>query len=250
MTDPISQPLSIPRNVMPAFYRTEALFRNIFQEDMDKIVLGGGTVLAMHWNHRISTDLDYFLIEPNVLKAKELISKARKPLLELQAQEKLQGLDDAAYHIKFFIHGTETTIFTTQRIMTDPSTHHEKQSGLKLENIDEILAKKINGRILSLGAFTTRDFYDICVACHKDPDTFNKALSTASDNDIEAILHELRQWRSSDMIKEAIAGKQLIEPRYPNLVDNLWAHAESALRSRNLPDHLFDTSKDITGLER
>lgn len=52
------------------------------------------------------------------------------------------------------------------------------------------------------------------------------------------------------MIKEARAGKQLIEPRYPNLVDNLWDHAESALRSRKLPDDLFDTSNDIPGLER
>ena len=250
MTDSISQPLAIPGNVMSAFYWSESVFRNIFKEDIDKIVLGGGTVLAMHWNHRVSTDLDYFLIEPNVLKAKELISKAREPLLELQAQGKLQGLEEAAYHLKFLIHDTETTVFTTQRIITDPPTHHEKQSGLKLENIDEVLAKKINGRILSLGAFTTRDFYDLCVACHKDPETFNRALSTASDSDVEAILHELKQWRSSDMIKEAITGKQLIQPRYRNLVDNLWSHAESALRSRSLPDHLFDTSNDMSGLER
>ena len=235
---------------MAPFYWSESVFRKIFKDDMDKIVLGGGTVLAMHWDHRVSTDLDYFLVEPNLIKARELINKTREPLRELHAEGEIKDLEESTYHIKFFVHDAETTLFTTQSIILEPATHHEKQSGLKLENVAEILAKKINGRILSLGDFTMRDFYDFCVACHKAPETFNKALSTAGDSSLESIAHELKRWRSSDMVKGAIKGKQLVDPRYQKLTDNLWSHAETALRTRTIPDHLFELSNDKPGLER
>ena len=235
---------------MEPFYWSESVLRKIFKEDMDRIVLGGGTVLAMHWNHRMSTDLDYFLIEPNLVKARELISKTEQPLRKLQSEGKIKDLDEAAYHTRFFVQDTEITLFTTQALTQEPTTHHEKHSKIKLENISEILAKKINGRILSLGDFTMRDFYDFCVACHKEPGLFNEALNTANKNDLDKIADELKKWRSSKLIAEAISGKQLIEPRYQRIVDNLWSHAETAIRSRAIPAHLFATSNEIPGSER
>ena len=250
MIDNISQPLSIPRNVMAAFYWSESVFRKIFKGDMNKIVLGGDTALAMHWDHRVSTDLDYFLIEPDILKAKELISKTKQPLRDLHAEGKIKDLNESAFHTRFFVQDTEITLFTTQSIIRDSATHHEKHSELKLENIAEILAKKINGRILSLGDFTMRDFYDFCIACHKEPATFNKALSTADESDLESIAHELKRWRSSDLVNEAIKGKQLIEPRYHKIADNLWSHAETVIRTRTIPDYLFETSNEKFGPER
>ena len=246
----MSKPLAIPRNVMEPFYWSESVFRKIFNEDVNKIVLGGGTVLTMHWEHRTSTDLDYFSIEPNLVKARELINRAREPLRELQAKGKIQDLEEAAYHLKFFIYGTETTLFTTQSTTLEPATHHEKHSGLKLENTAEILVRKISGRILSLGDFTIRDFYDFCVACHKEPEAFDKALRTTSESEIETIVHELKRWRSPDIVKEAIKGKQLIEPRYQDIANNLWSYAETALRTRTLPGHLFELSDGKPGAAR
>ena len=132
MTNTISQPLPIPHNVRAPFYWSESVFRNIFKEEIDKIVLGGGTVLAMHWNHRLSTDLDYFITEPNLITARNLINRTEEPLKQLHSEGQITRLDQAAYHTKFFIHDTEVTLFTTQALTQGQTTHHEKNSQIKL----------------------------------------------------------------------------------------------------------------------
>lgn len=239
MNDKNTRPLQLPPNITAPFYRTESLFRKHLKEDMDKLVLGGGTVLAMHWQHRISTDLDYFVSEKDQRKAREIIEKIRAPLRELHAENVIQHLDESANHLKFFVYETETTVFTTLSHTLEIPTHHERQSGLNLENTTEILAKKLRGRILGLGDFATRDFYDFCVACHEAPDSLNKCLATATETEIEAICHELKRWRSSEPIKAANKGKLLIEPRYPAIANNLWSHSENVFRTQGIPEHLF-----------
>lgn len=52
----MAKPPQVLSNVKTAFTWTENVFRTLLGNDMDKIVLGGGTVLAMHWSHRVSTD--------------------------------------------------------------------------------------------------------------------------------------------------------------------------------------------------
>lgn len=143
----ITQPLTLPKNVTAPFYWSESVFRQALGQDMSKIILGGGTVLAMHWKHRVSTYLDYFLNEPNLAKASEIINK------------------------------------------THPSN-------------------------------------------------------------LEEIAEELKKWRSSDLVKTAMDGKDLIEPYYQAIADNLWSHAETAIRTRTLPEHLFVTEIQTPGLVR
>lgn len=48
----------------------------------------------------------------------------------------------------------------------------------------------------------------------------------------------------------AMDGKDLIEPYYQAIADNLWSHAETAIRTRTLPEHLFVTEIQTPGLVR
>ena len=241
MTDDISQPLSIPRNVMGPFYWSESVFRKIFKEDMNKIVLGGGTVLAMHWHHRISTDLDYFLNTRTLTGGETiaLIRKAANYLEDASTKDTIHSLETAPYHLKFKIDETEIFLFTLPELISDPTSHHEKNTSLKLENIPEILGKKLAGRIMNLGAFAQRDFYDFCVACHKTPDSFSTALNTLNRKQLIQIADEVKDWRNSPLIRQAEKNKPLIEPVYRELADNLWRLSEDVIRHNTVPDHLF-----------
>ena len=241
MNTATSQALTIPRYIMAPFYRSEILFRNIYGENMDRITLGGGTVLAMHWQHRVSTDLDYFL-NPQNLFGKENISLIRNAADYLEnaaAKNITHSLNAAPYHLKFMIDETEVCLFTSTPLTDDPTTHHEKHTSLKLDNITEILSKKLLGRVMNLGEFAKRDFYDCCVACHKTPESFTAALNILEPRQLTEIADEIKDWRNSPLIKQAEKNKPLVEPVYQELADNLWRLSEDVIRHNTIPEHLF-----------
>ena len=236
-----SQALTIPRYIMAPFHKSEILFRNIYGENIDKITLGGGTVLAMHWQHRVSTDLDYFL-NPQNLSGKEnisLINNAADYLEKAAAKNIIHSLDAAPYHLKFMIDETEVLLFTSTPLTDDPTTHNEKDTSLRLENITEILSKKLLGRVMNLGEFAKRDFYDFCVACHKTPESFTAALNILKPNQLTEIADEVNDWRNSPLIRQTEKKKPLIEPVYQELANNVWRISEDVIRHNTIPEHLF-----------
>ena len=241
MNTDASQTLTVPRYIMAPFYKSENLFRNIYGKDMDKITLGGGTVLAMHWQHRVSTDLDYFL-NPQNLTGKEnisLISNAADYLENAAAKNIIHSLNAAPYHLKFMIDKTEVSLFTSTPLTDDPTTHHEKHTSLRLDNITEILSKKLSGRVMNLGTFAIRDFYDFCVACHKTPESFNTVLNMLNPNQLTEIADEIKDWRNSPLIRQSDKDQPLLEPVYQELADNVWRISEDVIRHNTIPEHLF-----------
>jgi len=72
-----------------AHHAALADFSDVMQEllvqDWSSLVLGGGTVLAMHWHHRHSTDLDFIVEEDEPLHAGAL----RNRLAVLQRQGRI-----------------------------------------------------------------------------------------------------------------------------------------------------------------
>lgn len=217
---------------------------------MDRVALGGGTVLTMHWQHRLSTDLDYFL-DPRHLTGEEniaLIRKAADYLKEACEQQIIHALEAAPYHLKFKIEQTEVSLFTSTPIISDPPGYHVKHTPLKVENVAEILAKKLSGRIMNLGTFTKRDFYDFCVACHKMPESLSRARNVLDNEQLNEIADEVRDWRNSPLIKQAEKNKPLLQPAYQELADNLWQYAEAAIRYNTIPEHLFPNIESVNEL--
>ena len=230
--------LTIAGSLSAPFYRSVKLIRDPLVQGADNLVLGGGTVLAMRWGHRISTDLDYFLNTDNFPQAKAQINDIANHLKGAD-KSALYDLDISTYHLKFMIDGTAISVFTSPSYTDHKPVQYERKSELPLESTVEILAKKLHGRILSNGEFTQRDFYDLCVACHTDPESYTALWQLTAESDRNAIADELKRWRSSDNIKNAQNSAPLIAPIYTNLADRLWDYSENVIRYNRIPDAIM-----------
>ena len=101
---------------------------------------------------------------------------------------------------------------------------------------------------MNLGTFAKRDFYDFCVACHKTPESFKRAVNLLEIDQLIQISDEIKDWRNSPLISQAEKNKPLIEPVYQELANNLWYHSENVIRYNTIPDHLFPDIESVKEL--
>ena len=231
--------LKITDNLSVPFYRSVKLIRDSLGAGADNLVLGGGSVLAMRWGHRISTDLDYFLRTENLIQAHTHINELA---MNLNSADKTSVTDLNVFtnHLNFRIGDTAISVFSTPPYTSHEASQYESECELPLEHTVEILAKKLYGRILSNGEFTQRDFYDLCVACHIDPDSYTSLWQLTAETDRNIIADELKRWRTSDAIRNARNSDPLIEPIYTKLADRLWHYSEDVIRSNTIPDGVMN----------
>ena len=84
------------------------------------------------------------------------------------------------------------------------------------ESTAEILARKLQSRILDLGVFTDRDLYDLLVARERDLEALRRVLASITEAERAAIASELGalppHWSSGEPVRE---------PARPEFLDNL-----------------------------
>lgn len=231
----------LPLNVNPAFQSCAPFLIEAF-EGADSFVLGGGTVLASRWSHRVSTDLDFFLYADAALIPRH-IKDAGERLADMS--HIFEDLVVHTRHLSFVCMGAKASVFSNPPLTHTTISEQETVTALRLDTTDEILAKKLSGRIMGLGEFLIRDLYDICVASHLDGDAYRKALTVLTDGDLDDMASELTNYTSTP----TLGREDLINPKYKNLAQNVWGHAQTLFRGRSLPDHLFHvntvTKKEI-----
>lgn len=161
--------LDVPTNLQQPLVIAERLLSEAFDCDVCEIVrLGGGTVLAMYYDHRVCFDLNFFArVPPKVMVA--IMSNAEKPL---STQDDIDDLEITAGFISFTLDLTAISIFSSPT-QTDTPHSRDTKYGIELEPTPEILAKKLHGRIMTNGVFAERDFYDFCVVWKEDPEAYN-----------------------------------------------------------------------------
>ena len=174
----MAAPLNIVPNIAEPLRCLAPLFHAALGENMDKLQLGGDTVLASRWQHRLSADLDFFLHSPSPKDNHTLLSTIRKSVEQNADEYSLTDIDVASRHLSFVTIRTRTSIFTTPPLTDKRPEQHETTTRIQLEATEEILAKKLHGRILGNGDFTKRDFYDFCVAAQREPEALNAVLKT------------------------------------------------------------------------
>ena len=217
--------------------------------NLKDVVLGGGTVLASRWAHRLSTDLDFF-IQPSIYRhaISELGNPVQKHLDEAIKKGEIENVAIRSGTMGFETGGTNVSVFTVESITGEPLSQREVNTGVWLESTSEILAKKIIGRVLKLGQFTLRDFYDICVARLKDRASFERVLSLLTDKEMEEITNELSHWRSSPDVKGAEKTSPLLNVEYKEIAENLWACSESVFKGGELHQSMGKyATKEIRG---
>ena len=145
-------------------------FRGVIEEllvrDWSTLVLGGGTVLAMHWNHRHSTDLDFVVEEEEPRDAGGL----REKLEALQRQGRIDVWRYARRRSVMLTAGGVRLFFVFEGVNAAVSTEGRTAMNVRCESPGSILTRKLFGRVLDSGQMVSRDFYDFAwAALHRPP---------------------------------------------------------------------------------
>ena len=102
----------------------------------------------------------------------------------------------------------------------DAYTEVARGTEIPTESSAEILARKLQSRILDLGVFTDRDLYDLLVAQQHDSEALRRVLNSITKAERATIATELRtlphHWSSGEPVRE---------PAYPDLLQDLAGRA-------------------------
>jgi len=150
----------------------------------ENVALGGGTGLAVYWEHRFSTDIDIFIYGEDSYKNLDMLqpkfwtnnTKVLFNKLNFKNNYKLHPI-----YTELEISQNEKIQFLTSKAITKEKPFLEKSIwgiDFNLETIDEIIAKKIFYRCEKNNA---RDIFDIAIAIHKNP-LLPKVLYEAKKN--------------------------------------------------------------------
>ena len=197
-------------------------------------VLGGGTVLAARWRHRVSTDIDLFT---DIQHYREKIL-ARRDDVTAALEHLVGGNGDGAVEVERgwlrvgFREGPASLMTIPRPTLTDDYTESAAGTDIPAESSAEILARKLQSRILELGEITDRDLYDFLAAERHDPESLRRTLASVTARERATIASELRTlpagWSGGEPVRE---------PAWPDLANDL------ARRARRL----FETDPNDIG---
>ena len=185
----------------------------------DDALLGGGTVLAARWRHRVSTDLDFFMPYGTfrdliVVRESEVTAALRKVAF---------GTVVRPYHIQCVIRTgaveVEVGIHTSMYGATTADELAEDVAGerrVRTQTTAAILARKIVGRMMGQGVATVRDVYDLCVAEKEDPEALLAAGKAVPSGVLVRAAGALEYDLEGDWRR-----KPLIEPAHLAIAENL-----------------------------
>ena len=181
-------------------------------------VLGGGTVLAARWRHRVSTDIDLFT---DIQHYREKIL-ARRDDVTAALERLVGGNGDGAVEVERgwlrvgFREGPASLMTIPRPTLIDDYTESAAGTDIPTESSAEILARKLQSRILELGEITERDLYDFLASERHDPESLRRALASVTAGERAAIASELRTlpagWSGGEPVRE---------PAWPELAHDL-----------------------------
>ena len=175
--------LQVPSRLAPAFERLLKLVTRLNQAHLP-LYLGGGTILACRWGHRISTDLDLYVRRRDIANVgpalHELLQVAVTADPDVFAQPALYGHSHA---VMGKVLGTECTLYSNNHLRADDAERERLGDGsiLAVTN-EEVMLGKIGGRLRMIAArrpmLPIRDLYDISVGGVMDPDAVQAGLAS------------------------------------------------------------------------
>jgi len=225
----------------------------------DNFCFGGGTALAVHyWNHRYSTDIDIFIFgKSGVLNSlrdknwdKDVI--ASMDALEYSGDQKFPG-----YYYEIAINEESKMQFFEVNFMTKTPyiiADVFDCTNIKIESVEEILAKKIYYRAEKGNA---RDLFDFAVAINKDPLILDKILdgSRVKLSHLQALENKIKSICSNDKsLEQYIFDIKEISPNpeYSVLASVTPQYLLSFLEGYNasLEEGVVLTKEDVSFLEK
>ena len=201
-------------------------------------VLGGETVLVARWHHRVSTDIELFTdgerYTDRVASRRDEVAAALEVLVA-EAGEGAVEVERGWLRVHF-PEGPAAVMTIPRPTVRDAYVQYVRGPDIPTESTAEILARKLQSRILDLGVFTDRDLYDLMVAQERDPEALRRVLASITAAERAAVAGELRalpcHWSSGEPVRE---------PMHPELLDDL------ASRARRLSEADVDSATGERG---
>lgn len=195
-------------------------FRRVIEEllvrDWSTLVLGGGTVLAMHWLHRHSTDLDFVVEEDEPLDA----GAVRDRLETLQRQGRIDVWRYARRRSVMLAAGGVRLSFVFEGADAGVSIEGRTAMGIRCESPGSILTRKLFGRVLDSGQMVSRDFYDFAWAALHRPPLWAQVSGHLLPEERARIVRECRSIARSR--KGRRTGRPVLRPSDPELARDVW----------------------------
>lgn len=181
----------LPEGPRGLFEAVEPVFSRYFGASGYR--LGGGTVLAAVWAHRHSTDIGLFAEPSHYL---EVVGRVGREL-ERALFDEVVGIVPARSwvepeHIYLDFDEGEVTLIPVARLV-----RRERQAGVvegsevPVEEIEEILAKKVRLRMLGAGSYLVRGLYDVACAARRDAEALGRVLAGEGPRRLRQIADEL-----------------------------------------------------------
>ena len=181
--------------------------------------VGGGTVLAARWHHRLSTDIDVFIDENDM---SSLLDEAAweeicEGLGKLVTDEVITGLFIRPNGFRFTYMNVPMSLFSVRRITRSAVTNERvAPTELATESNTEILFKKIRGRMINSSTYVARDLYDVVVAYVLDKESLKHAFRYLENLETRSLVYDVEKGDSevSDL-------DRVIDPAYVELTASL-----------------------------
>ena len=233
---PAPRPLRLSGAPKQTLTRSRLLLaRHMTDDELHGLRLGGGTALAMRWQHRVSTDIDYAM-DRDMLRA--FMDRVHQDLTQDLREMKGAG------EIKSYRMGWRSCAWTypdSGPVSLSASDHQsfddmdwEEDTHVAVAPTPAILAGKLFGRVLDANRLVVRDGYDLCAAFRHEPEAATR------------LVQEAKQRRGEDMgclcatVKGAgrriIEGRPLQEPVHEDLAHDPWGEFVRLVESVPLPE--------------
>lgn len=163
--------------------------------------IGGGSVLAARWRHRISTDIDVFV-------SREIFARTASGILAVgrELSPAPRRIDSTPLYVKYVFADGDIDIIGADPLLPRLDGEPVRSVSVRAEATAEILAKKIDGRGHLLHE---RDLYDFAIAQRLAPKALRCAMRAASVRSLSLMIRELELGIPS-------FGKEIREPRFPD----------------------------------
>lgn len=219
---------------------------NLVLELIDEIaprssfLLGGGTVLEARWHHRLSTDVSLFTNEEGMFEFIDPFIRLANTDEWLNRGIGIEQIFGASGVIGTTPHG-EFSVHGNPNIFANAVSDDEiERTGIVAQSTPEILLRKIRARMIRTTLYYSRDAYDVVVAMLYAPNELKLVLDNL--NILEKDSLEFDRHRSDLQIRDL---EDLIQPQFPQIVDNLQSFLFNVLTRRIHREDLLN----ILGLE-
>ncbi len=158
--------------------------------------MGGGSVLAARWHHRLSTDIDLFIDASTYseLEKSDALDDLSGQLVLLSEQDQIHNL--ALYpngHLFVGPFGPVSLFSTLRRTACPISVESEPSTGVLMEATPEILFRKIRGRMIQDISYVARDLYDVVVAQLIDETALSAAFDELTTLERRSLVYDVEQ---------------------------------------------------------